>query len=360
MESKPIASGILRALLTIATVSLLLMFLFSIKPVLIYLGIAAVLSLVARPLLGVFRQRLKLPNAIAVLMTMSLFILFLFGLISLFIPLVLKQSENLSLLNSQEFKNDLQNLFQKINSYFSDRNIDIFEQLKRLDLLSNFNDIPNLFNAVLGGIGSVGIGLFSVLFISFFLLKDTQILHNSLFLLIPESKTSRVSKSLETIKDLLSRYFIGLILQITILFVIYSSVLLIFGIENAIVIALLCALLNLIPYIGPLIGGALMLVLTMTENLNLNFQTEILPTTLYVMLGYAIAQLIDNFLSQPLIFSKSVKSHPLEIFLVILIAGLLFGVLGMVLAVPVYTVVKVVLKEFLTDNKIVKSLTQDL
>jgi predicted PurR-regulated permease PerM len=360
MESKQIASGILRALLTIATVSLLLLFLFAIKPVLIYLGIAAVLSLVARPLLGIFRQRLKLPNAIAVLMTMSLFILFLFGLISLFIPLVLKQSENLSLLNSQEFKNDLQNLFQKINSYFSDRNIDIFEQLKRLDLLSNFNDIPNLFNAVLGGIGSVGIGLFSVLFISFFLLKDTRILHNSLFLLIPESKTSRVSKSLETIKDLLSRYFIGLILQITILFVIYSSVLLIFGIENAIVIALLCALLNLIPYIGPLIGGALMLVLTMTENLNLNFQTEILPTTLYVMLGYAIAQLIDNFLSQPLIFSKSVKSHPLEIFLVILIGGLLFGVLGMVLAVPVYTVIKVVLKEFLTDNKIVKSLTQDL
>ena len=360
MESKQIASGILRALLTIATVSLLLLFLFAIKPVLIYLGIAAVLSLVARPLLGILKQRLKLPNAIAVLMTMSLFILFLFGLISLFIPLVLKQSENLSLLNSQEFKNDLQNLFQKINSYFSDRNIDIFEQLKRLDLLSNFNDIPNLFNAILGGIGSVGIGLFSVLFISFFLLKDTQILHNSLFLLIPESKTSRVSKSLETIKDLLSRYFIGLILQITILFVIYSAVLLIFGIENAIVIALLCALLNLIPYIGPLIGGVLMLVLTMTENLNLNFQTEILPTTLYVMLGYAIAQLIDNFLSQPLIFSKSVKSHPLEIFLVILIGGLLFGVLGMVLAVPVYTVIKVVLKEFLTDNKIVKSLTQDL
>ena len=360
MESKQIASGILRALLTIATVSLLLLFLFAIKPVLIYLGIAAVLSLVARPLLGILKQRLKLPNAIAVLMTMSFFILFLFGLISLFIPLVLKQSENLSLLNSQEFKNDLQNLFQKINSYFSDRNIDIFEQLKRLDLLSNFNDIPNLFNAVLGGIGSVGIGLFSVLFISFFLLKDTQILHNSLFLLIPESKTSRVSKSLETIKDLLSRYFIGLILQITILFVIYSAVLLIFGIENAIVIALLCALLNLIPYIGPLIGGVLMLVLTMTENLNLNFQTEILPTTLYVMLGYAIAQLIDNFLSQPLIFSKSVKSHPLEIFLVILIAGLLFGVLGMVLAVPLYTVIKVVLKEFLTDNKIVKSLTQDL
>ena len=106
--------------------------------------------------------------------------------------------------------------------------------------------------------------------------------------------------------------------------------LLIFGIENAIVIAFLCALLNLIPYVGPLIGGLLMLVLTMTENIQLDFQSQILPTTLYVMIGYVIAQLVDNFFSQPFIFSKSVKSHPLEIFLVILISGILFGVLGMV------------------------------
>lgn len=103
-----------------------------------------------------------------------------------------------------------------------------------------------------------------------------------------------------------------------------------------------------------------MLVLTMTENIGLNFQTEIVPTTLYVMTGYIIAQLIDNFLSQPIIFSKSVKSHPLEIFLVIIIGGILFGVMGMVVAVPTYTAIKVILKEFLSDNKVVRSLTKDL
>jgi len=151
-----------------------------------------------------------------------------------------------------------------------------------------------------------------------------------------------------------------LVFQITILFIIYTIVLAIFGIENAVVIAFLCALLNLIPYIGPLIGGVIMLFLSMSSNLGQDFQSVILPTTIYVMIGYAIAQLIDNFLSQPLIFSNSVKSHPLEIFLVIMIAGVLFGVTGMIVAIPTYTAIKVILKAFLADNKIVKSLTKDL
>jgi predicted PurR-regulated permease PerM len=150
------------------------------------------------------------------------------------------------------------------------------------------------------------------------------------------------------------------VFQITVLFIIYTTVLFIFGIENAVVIAFLCALLNLVPYIGPLIGGVLMLFLTMSSNLTQNFQTVILPTTIYVMIGYLFAQLIDNFISQPLIFSNSVKSHPLEIFLIIMIGGLLFGITGMIVAVPTYTAIKVILKAFLSDNKIVKSLTKNL
>ena len=75
----------------------------------------------------------------------------------------------------------------------------------------------------------------------------------------------------------------------------------------------------------------------MSSNLGLDFQSEIVPKTSYVFIGYVIAQLIDNFVSQPLIFSKSVKSHPLEIFLIIIIGGILFGITGMILAVPTYT-----------------------
>jgi len=199
-----------------------------------------------------------------------------------------------------------------------------------------------------------------VLFITFFLLKDSHLLEQGILMFVPDGEESRSKKSFEKIKDLLSRYFIGLIFQILILFVIYTIVLLTFGINNAIVIAFLCALLNLIPYVGPLIGGFLMLILTMSSNLGASFSDIILPKTIYVMIGFAIGQLIDNFFSQPIIFSKSVKSHPLEIFLIIIIAGLLFGVIGMIVAIPTYTALKVILKEFLSDNKIVKQLTKNL
>jgi predicted PurR-regulated permease PerM len=71
-------------------------------------------------------------------------------------------------------------------------------------------------------------------------------------------------------------------------------------------------------------------------------------------------QLIDNNINQPLIFSKSTKSHPLEIFLVILIAGFISGILGMIIAVPLYTIIKVIAKEFFPENSIVKLITKNI
>ena len=360
MNSKIIANGILKAVGILLGLALLLYFLFKIQSVLIYLAIAAVISLIARPVIIFLRNKLKFANTLAVLVTMLMFLGIIFGTISMFIPLILKQGQNLSLLDINQLEYNIENLLTQANEYFLARNINILEQLKGVDIFSNFKAIPNLLNKLVNALGSISIGLFSVLFISFFLMKDSGILNKGLLVLIPDDKESRFQKSLETIKDLLSRYFLGLLLQITILFVIYTVILLIFGISNAIVIAFLCALLNLIPYIGPLIGSVLMVTLTMTSNLSLDFQSQILPTTIYVMIGYAIAQLVDNFFSQPFIFSKSVKSHPLEIFLIIIIGGLLFGVIGMIIAVPTYTAIKVILKEFLNDNKIVKSLTKDL
>ena len=236
----------------------------------------------------------------------------------------------------------------------------MLDEIKHYDIFENINIIPNFLNEIVGTVGSLSIGLFSVLFITFFLMKDTQIMENSIYVFTNKKNETKLRASLETIKQLLSRYFIGLVFQITILFIIYSIILMIFGIENSVVIAFLCALLNLIPYVGPLIGCFLMLFLTMSSNLGLDFQSEILPKTSYVFIGYVIAQLLDNFVSQPLIFSKSVKSHPLEIFLIIIISGILFGITGMILAVPTYTALKVILKAFLANNKIVKSLTKEM
>ena len=362
MNPKTIAEGILRAVGVIAGIVLLGYFLFKVSAVLIYIAIAAVVSLIGEPIVLFLRKRLKFGNTLAVIVTMLLLAGILVGMISLFIPMLVQQGQNLSLLNIDELQANVENLYREITDYFGVSSTDIEESVKESKVFANldFGVIPNFLNSLIGVLGSLSIGLFSVLFIAFFFLKDSKLLEDGLLVLIPSNKENRLKKSIGTIKGLLSRYFVGLVFQILILFVIYTIVLLIFGIENAVVIAFLCALLNLIPYVGPIIGGALMLVLTMTSNLGADFSTVILPKTIYVMIGFVFGQLVDNFFSQPYIFSNSVKSHPLEIFLIIIVGGLLFGVTGMIIAVPGYTAIKVILKEFFSENRIVKSLTKNL
>lgn len=360
MNSKIITNGILKALTIVVGILFLGSFLFAIRSVIIYIVIAGILSLVARPIIVFLRKKLKFPNTIAVIFTMFLMLGILSGLIGLFVPLVTEQGKSLSLLEVDQLQKNIQEIFDQTTTYFSSKGIDVISELKNLDFITQFKEIPNLLNAILGALGSLSVGLFSVLFISFFFMKDSQLLAKGLLTIIPNGTEKRFSKSLETINNLLSRYFIGLLFQITILFILYTLILLIFGIDNAIVIAFLCALLNLIPYIGPMIGAVIMFVLSMTGSIGQDFQSEIVSTSLWILFWYFIAQFIDNFLSQPLIFSKTTKSHPLEIFLIIIIGGILFGVVGMITAVPLYTGLKVILKEFLADNKIVKSITKDI
>ncbi|MDO7173295.1 AI-2E family transporter [Mariniflexile sp. AS56] len=362
MNSKLIANGILRAVAIILGIALLLWFLYQIQSVIGYIAIAAVISLIGRPVVLFLERRLKFKNTIAVILTMSILIGLFIGLVALFIPLIIKQGQNLSLLNIDELQNNIEDLYFEITNYFNVHQIDLEQSIKQSNLLSkiDYSLIPNFLNSVVSGLGSFSIGLFSVLFISFFFLKDSRLFESGVLTILPDNKELRWKNSSTKIKNLLSRYFVGLIFQILILFIIYTIGLLIIGVENAIVIAFLCALLNLIPYVGPLVGAFLMLALTMTSNLGESFSNVILPKTFWVFIVFIIGQLVDNFLSQPIIFSKSVKSHPLEIFLVILITGILFGIIGLILAVPAYTAIKVIFKEFLSENKIVKKLTKDL
>ena len=362
MKSKIIANGILRALGILLAIALVIFFLYKIQSVIVYVAVAAVISLIGRPIVIFFKRKLKFNTTVAVVITMVLLIGLLVGLVGLFIPLVVEQGKNLALLDINQLQNNVQNLYNEVVLYFEFNNIDVQQSIKDSGLLSkiDFALIPDYLNKVVSGLGSFSIGLFSVLFISFFFLKDSQLFENGIMTFVPNGNESRTKRSITKIKDLLSRYFVGLIFQILILFIIYTIVLLIFGINNAVVIAFLCALLNLVPYVGPLVSGFLMLLLSMSSNLGESFSNVILPKTSYVMIGFIIAQLVDNFFSQPFIFSKSVKSHPLEIFLIIIISGILFGIVGMIIAVPSYTAIKVVLKEFLSEYKVVKKLTQGL
>ncbi len=341
-------------------------FLYQIRSVLAYLAMAAVVALIGRPVVLFLRRKLKFPNTLAVIFTMVLMVGVLAGIIALFFPLVAEQAANLSLLNIEELKSNLATLYQEVILYFGASPDQVNDLIKGTDLEKSIFSgmdigfIPNFLNSFFNTLSAASIGLFSVLFISFFFLKDSSLFQRGLLTFVPDNKESGMSKSIEKINGLLSRYFVGLLFQILILFVIYTITLLWVGIPNAIVIAFLCALFNIIPYVGPIIGAVLMVTLSMTSNLGADFTEFILPNTGKVMIGFVIGQLVDNFFSQPFIFSNSVRSHPLEIFLVIIIAGLLFGVVGMIIAVPGYTAIKVVLKEFLSDNKIVKKLTQNL
>ena len=362
MNSKVITNGILRAIAVLTGIVVLGYFLIIIQSVLIYIIVAAIIALIAKPMILFLRKKLKFPNTLAVVITMVLFVGLILGITGMFIPLVIEQGESLSLLKTKGLEENIGNLITQANEYFTSKNIDILSELQGADVFASLKSIPNLLNSIVGTLGSFSVGLFSVLFISFFFMKDSKMFKSALLTLMPKGTEDRFSHSLEKINDLLSRYFIGLVIQITILFVIYTIILLVIGVSNAVVIAFLCALLNIIPYVGPLISAFLMIVLTMTSGLgqDLDFQAEILPKTVYVMIGFIIAQVVDNFASQPIIFSKTTKSHPLEIFLIIIIGGLLAGPLGMIIAVPSYTVLKVILKEFISDNKIVSSLTKDI
>ena len=361
MNSKEISNGIVKAVLQITGICILVWLLLQVKTLLIYMLIAGIVSLIGRPINQFLIKRLKLKNILASTLTIIFLIWILVSIFSLFVPLLVQQGENLSLLEVNQLKGNIETLVQEIGTYFNLDN-SFWQQQFSVDNLFqnvNFGLLPELLNQTLELLGGFTIGLFSVVFILFFFLKDSHLQERIILAVVTDKVSDRVEKSIEKTKNLLSRYFLGLLLQITILMIVYSIVLAVFKVENAFIIAFLCALLNLIPYLGPIIGGVLMLLLTMSSFIGADFSTVILPKTGYVMIGFVVGQLIDNFFSQPFIFSNSVKSHPLEIFIVILASGTLLGPVGMIIAIPLYTTIKVIAQEFLTDNKIVKSLTKN-
>ncbi len=362
MNSKTIAYGILRAITAVVGVALLLWFLFKIQSILLYITFAAVISLMGRPLVLFLKKKLKFHNTLAVMVTLLLTIGLFLSIFLLFVPIISEQGQLISEISINEVSTEFTVLIEDMSDFFKINEVNIVEIIQQTDVMQflDLKIIPNLINSFFSGFGAFFIGLFSVLFISFFLLKDSLILENSLLVFAKKEDENKFMRAFTKIKDLLSRYFAGLLLQVIILFVLYTILLLIFGVHNAIAVALIAAILNLIPYVGPLFGGIMVLILATTSNLGLDFSSVILPKLTYILIGYICIQLIDNFLNQPLIFGNSVKSHPLEIFLAILIFGALFGIGGLIVAVPFYTAIKVIAKEFLSEYKIVKQLTKEL
>ena len=235
-------------------------------------------------------------------MTIAILMTTFFGIVSLLLPVIFEQAKNLSLLNVNAFEATATKLINELSIYLRDYGIDLQSWVDRSLAEVDYSFLPDAINTVLNGLSGFTIGVFSVIFISFFFLRDSGLLERMVMVFVADKNVKRLEKSILSIKNLLSRYFIGLLVQITVLFVIYTLVLLIFGIPNAVTIALVCALLNIIPFLGPIIGTVLIVFLTMTSNLDASFASVTLPKTVYVLIGFTIGQLIDNFLTQPYVF----------------------------------------------------------
>ncbi len=351
--SNEIAKGILKAVFSLLALAVLVWFLIKIAPVITYLVISFIVVILGQPIKDFLIEKLKFSNFMATLTVILLFLILLIALFTMFIPLILQQSQNLSVLNTDTFQEKISDALDYINEYLKSHGINWLDNFSIMDLIKeiNLSYITGFVQNTVSLLGNLFIGLFSVVFISFFLLKDKSLTSHTVFSFIPEAERGRYKKVVDNIKTLLARYLSGLMLQIFILFMIYNITLHLLGIPNATIIAFLSALLNLIPYVGPLIGVILMVTLSITAQLDTMNTDLMFRNVKYILIMYAIAQLIDNYWTQPFIYSRSVKSHPLEIFLVILIAANLFGVLGMIVAIPVYTILKILVKEFYSEYR---------
>ncbi len=352
-QSNIIATGIVKAVFSLLAVLLLLWFFYEIRIILVYIVIAFIISLIGRPLKNLLIKRLKLKDTLASILTLLLFIGFFLLISYIFIPMIYAQGKNLSLLDYDQFQQKINLLYTNVNEYLHQKNIHILDEFSIASVFSKINleVLPQLVNSILSFLGNFLVGIFAVSFISFFLLKDSKLAGNFLFKFIPADDQSQFQSIIENIKNLLSRYFIGLLIQVSILFIAYTIMLNIFDVQNATLIAFLSAILVLIPYIGPIIGWVLMLSLMMTSGIQDHSFAELLLTARNISIAYVLIQMWDAFVDQPLIFSKSVKAHPLEIFLVIMISGTLFGVVGMMVAVPSYTMLRLLFKEFYQEYK---------
>lgn len=351
VTSNTIAVGIIKAVLFFLFFGALLWILERIYPVIIYIIISLILVLLGQPVKQFLMRRLKLSNTMATVTVITFFLISILLFIGLFIPLIVQQGESLDLLRSHEFQQKWQASFETLKRYLEQKGIDFPDNSSLLKYLEkiNFSFLTDFIQGTVNLLGNLTVGLFSVLFITFFLLREPSLMSRFVLKIIPRHDADQFLRAKERIKRLMRRYVSGLILQISILFLIYNFSLHLIGVPNATIIALISALLNLIPYVGPFISLLLMILLSITSQLD-NTQAAF-ASIKWILLMYAVAQLIDNFFTQPYIYSRSVQSHPLEIFLVILISGYLFGVMGMIVAVPSYTILKILFKEFYVEYK---------
>ena len=344
------------------------------RSVLVYILLAVVVSLIGKPLMTLLQKITikgrKAPDWILAAFTIILLMVIFTAVITMIVPVVSGIVKNISLTNIEDaarrvaipladFNTFLISTFPKLGFDFRIEVVAVQELHKLFD--------PSAFSSMIGSAASLvtdlGIGIFSVVFISFFFIKDDGLFTSMVAALVPDKHESNAAQAIADIGNLLSRYFIGVLIEILgVALLNFLGLLFIarLGADAALGIAFLTGLLNVIPYVGPLFGGVLGTILglvlkyssTSPVGLDVNFWIF----TIILIAIFCTTQLVDNFLYQPVIYSTSIKAKPLEIFIVLLVVGHIGGPISMIAAIPSYTAVRVIAFRFFRKIKAIRRL----
>jgi predicted PurR-regulated permease PerM len=335
----------------------------------VFILISFVISMIGEPLVNLLQKihirKWHLPRAICsftvLLLFWALVLLFFFT----FIPLLANEFRYFSNIDINSILADLGKPIGKIEKFMNEFGLaeDGFSlqawATNTFRSAMGFVRMSEVLSDFAGLIGNVFITVLSVSFITYYFMKESHLFEDGVVMFFPEDKESSIRHAINSISELLKRYFIGVLLQSTSVMILIAIGLVIIGIQfnHAVTIALIAAVLNVIPYVGPFIGSLMAVAIGSAVSMPMDVSTELLPKIIYILLVMEITKIIDNVIFQPQIFSRSVKAHPLEIFLVILIAATIGGVLGMLIAIPAYTVLRVIGKEFFNQIKFVQRIT---
>ncbi len=334
-----------------------------------YILVAAVLSIMGHPLVRLLNNikigKIRMPNALSALLTLASMMFIVFVLIRLLIPMISSQADTLSVVNVDMISKSFSEPLKYVHDWLVDYNMiepnhdiekSISDQVFSVIGIAQFS---NFINSIVGFAKNVFVAIFAISFITFFFLKDERLFFRMVLVLTPTQYQTEVKHILLETKRMLTRYFIGLCLDIFLVITLITVGMWILGLENALVIGLFAGIMNIIPYVGPFIGASIGVLLGLSGNLDMDFSTQMVPLIIQMLTVFVVVNLIDAMVLQPNIYSKSVKAHPLEIFLVIMIAGSFAGIPGMMLAIPSYTVLRIIAKEFFSRFYLVKKLTEN-
>ena len=347
------------------------------RDIIAYILAAVVVSLIAKPLVNVLKKiSIKgkhapdwLLAALALILVLACFLTFAY----IVVPIAGGIIKNISLGNIETSLKSIAGPLADLNTFLThtfprlgeDFRIEV-AVVQEMQHMFNLSQFSSLIGSAASFFTSFAIGLFSVVFISFFFIKDDGLFTEIVCALVPDRHEEATEKALSDIGHLLSRYFIGVLLEVigvALINFLGLSLIARLGVNAALGIAVITGILNVIPYVGPLIGvvtGTILgLIIKYSSLVPLGLDVGFLAFTAILIAILFFTQLVDNFVYQPLIYSTSIKAKPLEIFIVLLMVGYIGGPLAMIIAIPSYTVVRVIAFRFFGHIKAIKRLIPD-